>query len=60
MQDRWRLTPSGDILYNPNLWSNDDIEDILWLQEELSGDILLAVLLRAEWKGSISSTAESG
>jgi hypothetical protein len=40
VQERWRLISSGDITYKPNLWSSDDIEDLLWLQDELSGDIL--------------------
>lgn len=40
MQERWKQTPSGELLYQPNLWSSDDIEDLLWLQDELSGDIL--------------------
>ena len=40
MQERWKPIPSGEIAFHPKLWNSDDIEDLLWLQDELSGDIL--------------------
>jgi hypothetical protein len=40
-QDRWPYDPSSDrISFQPHLWNDNDIRDLLWLEDELTGCIL--------------------
>lgn len=40
MQDRWQIQESGDLLFRPVIWRKGELDDLLWLQAELSGDLL--------------------
>lgn len=40
MQDRWRIHNSDELRFQPLLWSRGEIEDLLWLQQELSEDVI--------------------
>lgn len=38
LQERWRIV-GGDIHFRPRYWSRQDVQDLLWLQDELSDDL---------------------
>jgi len=40
MCKRWRLDPDGQLVLGARGYRSPDIEDLLWLQEELTGDVL--------------------
>jgi len=40
MQDRWRIHNSDELRFQPLLWSRGEIDDLLWLQRELSEDVI--------------------
>jgi hypothetical protein len=40
MQERWQIQESGELLFRPVIWSGGELDDLLWLQEELTGDLL--------------------
>jgi hypothetical protein len=40
VQTRWRFDDSGEIRFKIRDWSRDEFDDLLWLQEELSGAML--------------------
>lgn len=40
MQMRWKLDSSGRLIHKPRISKGDDIDDLMWLQDELSGDLL--------------------
>ena len=40
MQERWQIQNSGALLFSPVIWNNGDLDDLLWLQAELTGDLL--------------------
>jgi hypothetical protein len=40
-QERWPYhTHSGEISFNPQHWKDNEVEDLLWLEDELSGCLL--------------------
>jgi hypothetical protein len=40
-QDRWPYRPAiGEIGFRPDLWRENEIKDLLWLEDELSGCLL--------------------
>ena len=40
-QERWPYrVHSGEISFKPGHWSDSDIKDLLWLEDELSGCLL--------------------
>lgn len=38
MQEHWRIV-DGEVRFRPRTWSRQDINDLLWLQDELSDDL---------------------
>lgn len=40
MQDRWQIQASMDLLFRPMIWTKSELDDLLWLQAELTGDLL--------------------
>ena len=41
LQDKWRYDPqTQEIRFPPTTLSPDEVQDLLWLQEELGSDIL--------------------
>jgi len=40
LQDRWQLQHNGTLNFCARRWGADDIDDLLWLQNELTGDVL--------------------
>jgi hypothetical protein len=40
LQERWRIQPNGAMMLRLHRWTNAEIDDLLWLQEELTGDVM--------------------
>ncbi len=40
LRDRWRLEHNGSLNFRARRWRRSDMDDLLWLQEELSGDVM--------------------
>lgn len=40
MHERWRPTGDGQLLFRPRRWSRQDVCDLLWLQDDLTEQLL--------------------
>ena len=40
LRERWKLLPDGTLRFRPRRWTHDELDDLLWLQEELSDDVM--------------------
>jgi hypothetical protein len=40
LQERWKAQPNGTMTFSLRRWAATEIDDLLWLQERLSGDVM--------------------
>jgi len=40
LRGRWKLEPNGTLNFDARCWGADEMDDLLWLQEELTDDVL--------------------